>query len=141
MLKKNLCGFLICFVFIFVQAVGSIQAEEADILAETKQDMLVVAGLGGAGAILGLSTLSFVDEPKDHLKNIVVGGAIGVIIGVGVVAWMQASKSQNDFNSAAFAPSDRTFQTHSRLAWHRQNHDSLNERTASAPGANFLFSF
>ena len=40
---------------------------------------IVYAGL--AGAILGLSTLSFYGRPQDHLSNIAVGFAVGVIGG------------------------------------------------------------
>ena len=57
------------------------------------QDMSIVLGAGAAGAILGLSTLSFVETPSDHTKNIAVGGAIGIIIGVSVVILSQASRT------------------------------------------------
>lgn len=40
---------------------------------------IVFAGL--AGAVLGLSTLSFYGRPQDRLSNIAVGFAIGVIGG------------------------------------------------------------
>ena len=65
----------------------SVSAQQGgDILQETMTDMYIVAGSGLGGAVLGLSTLSFVEEPSEHLKNVIVGGAIGIIIGVGVVA-------------------------------------------------------
>ncbi len=57
------------------------------------RDMSIVFGTGLAGAVLGLSTLSFVDQPSQHTKNIAVGGAIGVVIGVAVVIFYQASKN------------------------------------------------
>ncbi len=40
---------------------------------------IVFAGL--AGAVLGLSTLSFYGRPQDRLSNIAVGFAVGVIAG------------------------------------------------------------
>ena len=73
-------------------------------------DAYIVGGSGVVGAVLGLSTLSFVEKPGDHLKNIVVGGAIGIIIGVSVVAWGQANKSRQnyDYRPSKF-PSRRIF--------------------------------
>lgn len=66
------------------------------------QDLSIVLASGLAGGILGLSTLSFVDQPSKHLKNITMGTAIGVILGVGVVVFSQASKNaivQDHFES------------------------------------------
>ncbi len=68
-----------------------------DVFKETFSDLTMIGYMGAGGAILGLSTLSFVDRPSQNLKNIVVGGAIGVIVGVGVVAWRQATKSQESY--------------------------------------------
>lgn len=78
-------------------ALAQDKAGADQILADTKADMLTVVGVGLAGAVLGLSTLSFYSEPKDHFKNILVGGAIGIIIGVGLVAYNQATKSRDTF--------------------------------------------
>lgn len=66
---------------------------------ESVKDISVVLGAGAAGAILGLSTLSFVEKPKDHTKNIAIGGAIGIVIGVGIVMFGQATKSQTTIMS------------------------------------------
>lgn len=51
---------------------------------------IVFAGL--AGAILGLSTLSFYGRPQDKLSNIAVGFAVGVIIGTGYTAYQAATR-------------------------------------------------
>lgn len=122
--------------------------EEEDIFEQTKNDALVVAGIGGAGAILGLSTLSFVDEPKDHLKNIVVGAAIGVIVGVATVAWMQATKSQKAFEGQGSLDLEdsKEFSTAMRSDWHTRNHYELGSNLAKTnslamPSVNFQFSF
>lgn len=57
---------------------------------------IIFAGLGGA--VLGLSTLSFYGEPQEHLNNISVGFAAGIIIGTGFAAYdAAASASNNDF--------------------------------------------
>ena len=105
-------------------------AQNDDPLLDTSmRDALTVVAMGSAGAILGLSTLSFVEEPKDHLKNIVVGGAIGIIVGVGFVAWGQASKSRDSYQQSfdeggegAFIPTD--YPTYARRSWHHEAHTS-----------------
>ena len=112
-----------------------------DVLEQSMSDIITVSALGGVGAILGLSTLSFVDEPKDHLKNVVVGGALGIIIGVGVVAFSQASKSQKTYKSAFI--NQPAFSTKNRLAWHTVTHRSLSAdvRKPARKFANFNFKF
>jgi hypothetical protein len=55
---------------------------------------IVFAGLGGA--ILGLSTLSFYGRPQDHLVNIAIGFAIGVIAGTAYTSY-GAATNPNDF--------------------------------------------
>ena len=47
-----------------------------------------------------VSTLSFVDEPSENLDHIVTGGAIGIILGVGIVGFMQATKSQEIYEQS-----------------------------------------
>lgn len=50
---------------------------------------IVFAGLGGA--ILGLSTLSFYGRPQEHLANIAIGFAVGVIAGTIYVTFRTAT--------------------------------------------------
>lgn len=69
------------------------EATEASIMDDSLRDISVVLGAGAVGAILGLSTLSFVNSPSKHLKNVAVGGAVGIVIGVGVVIFSQATRS------------------------------------------------
>lgn len=73
--------------------------EDIGILDESVQDLTVVVGAGAVGAVLGLSTLSFVEIPKNHFKNIAVGGALGIVVGVGIVIFGQATKSQSIVSS------------------------------------------
>jgi len=136
---------LSCFL---VMSHSFAQGEE-DIFEQTKNDALVVAAAGAGGAILGLSTLSFVSKPKDHLKNIIVGGAVGVIIGVAGVAWMQATKSQEAFKQQGGSMNyedSEGFTTAMRNDWHDRNHYELDANLAkdsasALPSVNFQFSF
>ena len=100
--------------------------------------LLKVAGLGAFGAVLGLSTLSFVDEPGDHLKNIVTGGAIGIIIGVGLVAFNQATKSKDLYDENA---SLDNFNHGSRVKWHTASSEYARLKSPKLNQVNFTFQF
>ena len=93
----------------FLLMASNLQAMERDvsIFEETKTDAYIVLGSASMGAVLGLSTLSFSSNASEDLNHIVVGSAIGIIIGVAIVAWRQVNKgpefyeknSQYDFPS------------------------------------------
>ncbi len=86
--------------FLFTQTILNpiYAAEEAgSFVDDSLRDMTIVLGTGAAGAVLGLSTLSFVEEPSKHMKNIAVGGALGIVVGVAVVVFSQATRS-NQFS-------------------------------------------
>lgn len=118
----------IFFIFTLVvtlssKAFAQDNAKDVEELVQgTKNDLLVVISGGLAGAVLGLSTLSFVDEPKEHTRNIIVGASIGIIAGVGYVAYSQAAKSQEmmygpaEGEAVKFNPKD--FNTYARSSWH-----------------------
>lgn len=109
----------------------------ASLVDQSLKDAMIVAGAGVGGAILGLSTLSFVDEPSEHLKNVLVGGAVGIIVGVGLVAYMQATKSESMYKGAA-VPSVE-FDTNQRLGWHQREHTKTVTMPASQVGYQFSF--
>ncbi len=112
-----------------------------DILQESLGDLSLVGGMGLGGAILGLSTLSFVEEPKDHLKNILIGGAFGVIVGVGVVAWQQATKSKGTYENHGLVPS-ADFGTSQRVAWQaKQTEKSFRKNAKNFPTFSYAFDF
>ncbi len=72
---------------------------------------IVFAGL--AGAILGLSTLSFYGRPQDKLSNIAIGFAFGVIIGTAYSTYKAASEPKDFYGlreaeSEGWAIADRT---------------------------------
>lgn len=104
--------------------------ENLDALVDgTKSDLLMVIGGGLAGAVLGLSTLSFVDEPKEHTQNIIMGASLGIIAGVIFVALSQATKHRDNIYSegfedeeeGAYLQSIKDFSTSERLVWHVNN--------------------
>ncbi len=111
-MKKVLC--LLLGLQLVLLAPASAQSE-ADFVKKTQDDIMVVSAAAAAGAILGLSTLSFVDKPSQHVSNIWTGAAIGVIAGVIFVAYNSAQKSQEELESSV------DFQTSERMAWHQDN--------------------
>lgn len=129
MISSRLSALLVIALSSLVLTISPVMAQEEKfaIIDESLQDLNIVIGAGVAGAVLGLSTLSFVEKPADHLKNVIVGGALGVIIGVAVVSVGQASKSKTLYYDAALHPE---FSTRDRLVWHEQNHLSHNNYAA-----------
>lgn len=90
--------FLKCCIFLLFFASSSWSQYQYDdqetpnysLADQTKGDMMVIAAAGVGGAVLGLSTLSFVEEPGDHFDNVLTGAAVGLILGVLYVAYRQA---------------------------------------------------
>lgn len=120
---KNLLIALLCLQLLIIQGAFAQETgnSEEDFVKNTQEDIVTVAAAGAAGAILGLSTLSFVDRPSEHLGNIWTGAAIGVIAGVVWVAYNSAQKGSEDLESEASVD----FNSHERVAWHQKNVSSL----------------
>ena len=104
----KICSFLTLFSALLIPALGHAQGyssyQNQALLDDAKIDIYTVAGSGMVGAIMGLSTLSFAENPSQRLKNIVTGGALGIVVGVAIVASSQANKSQNLFAVSAHYP-------------------------------------
>ncbi|HLE12092.1 MAG TPA: hypothetical protein VI754_12635 [Bacteriovoracaceae bacterium] len=124
--KINSAAKIILFLSFFILNQTSFAAmagkSDFNVLDDSMRDAQIIIGTAAGGAILGLSTLSFVDVPEEHLKSVVVGAAIGIILGVGIVVYQQAGKSQelylkNAGKQSSAAPA--TFTTPLRMAWHK----------------------
>ena len=90
---------------------------------DSMRDLLIVGGTGAMGAVLGLSTLSFVEEPSEHLKNIYMGASLGIILGVSYVAYTTANKEQELMVKAGKnAP---VFSTKDRVVWHKTEFNKM----------------
>lgn len=146
-LRKFLFKSLLC-AFVFSQSAASYAQADENLdmfVSDTKNDLLVVVGAGLAGAILGLSTLSFVEEPKDHTDNIITGASIGIIAGVIFVAMNQAQKTQNMMypGEEEYGLKDdyRGFGTKSRGQWHHQVHGEKLARSSSPYQLGFNLNF
>ncbi|MEW6056883.1 MAG: hypothetical protein AB1540_09735 [Bdellovibrionota bacterium] len=57
-------------------------------------DALETMGIAtGIGTVLGLSTIAFYDEPSAHMGNALIGAGAGLIVGLGVAAYLFAESS------------------------------------------------
>jgi hypothetical protein len=121
-MKKLFCVLLVMNV-VFSTAYAQ---EEGDIIKNTQQDIAMVAGAGAAGAVLGLSTLSFYDKPSKHVSNIWTGAALGIIAGVVYVVYDNAQRNSEDLISSR--PS-REFETAERSDWHLAHHSNLTSQS------------
>lgn len=125
--QKLLLGLLtLCFLTPTFAADAAAPADaesdsSSELVNQTVGDLAIIVGAGAGGAILGLSTLSFYEKPKEHWKNITVGGAIGVIAGVAVVVFLQATRNQSigDEEEARFKASP-DFDYFARKNWHQE---------------------
>lgn len=134
---------LFSFVFFSVATNSFAQEEDMDqFVSESKNDLLVVISGGLAGAILGLSTLSFVDEPKEHTKNILVGASIGIIAGVGFVAFSQANKSREMlYGPQGSFESRPKFETHARSNWHQEKFQERSNPIVAPLSFGYAFNY
>lgn len=126
----------------FAQEGGA--AGNSEYFEDSFRDISIVGATAVGGAVLGLSTLSFVDEPGDHLKNILVGAAIGIILGVGLVAYMAATKNKDLYeeNTLLIQPDQDThFATTSRMQWHSSKHNSFNQKKRDPSLVGYQFTF
>ena len=125
MYTKNFIFSLIIFILLPLNSFAQNNDNLDGLVDDTKNDLLLVVGGGLAGAILGLSTLSFVDEPKEHTKNIIMGASIGIIAGVAFVAFSQANKTQDMLYQDAYNGNTKDFDTYARSGWHYSESNEL----------------
>ena len=132
-MKKKFTLYLVAYLLINMPFLKSSFAQDGgmdELVKTTQMDLLTIAGAGAGGAILGLSTLSFVDKPSKHIPNIWTGAAIGIIAGVIFVGYNSAQRGSEGLQSS------REFNSFQRLVWHQQNNaDKLIKHT------NFLTDF
>jgi hypothetical protein len=93
---SSVFAFLIYLSFMTYHTIVDVYAQEEEqktFAQESFDDVSLIAAAGLGGGIIGLSTLSFEKYPRQHLRHVLVGGSIGIIVGVAIVAWMKATKS------------------------------------------------
>jgi len=63
-----------------------------------RKHLSTIVFAGVAGAILGLSTLSFYGRPQDRLNNIAMGAAFGIILGATFTTFKAATEPRHFYN-------------------------------------------
>lgn len=116
---------LTTLILLIIQPTATLAKDEASngLVDDSIRDMSIVFGTGLAGAVLGLSTLSFVDEPSKHTKNIAVGGAIGIVVGVAAVIFYQASKTTISKSEQLLPISAEQFASISKKEFQESHHE------------------
>lgn len=66
-------------------------SESANGLSGPRKQLSIIIFSGLAGAVLGLSTLSFYGRPQEKLSNIAIGAAIGIIGGATFTTYKAAT--------------------------------------------------
>jgi NhaP-type Na+/H+ or K+/H+ antiporter len=74
---------------------GGTQGQQPSLGPRKQMATIIFAGL--AGAILGLSTLSFYGRPQDKLPNIGMGLAVGIISGTIYTTYLAATRPKTYF--------------------------------------------
>ncbi len=133
---------LICFLLAFNFSLGAVAQDDSatadltndPVVKQTVSDVGLVVGAGAGGALIGLSTLSFYEKPKEHWKNITIGGAIGVILGVAAVVYIQATRTSTIEDEAEEEEEARLndvkhFSTVARTQWHQESRPSFDQPT------------
>lgn len=92
---------LLIFSLIFSGSISRSQdqSEEGPTAIEKygpRRQISTIIYMGLAGAVLGLSTLSFYGRPQDKLSNIPIGFGVGVIVGT-VYMTYQAAANPDEF--------------------------------------------
>ncbi len=119
----------------------SFASSAEDFVSSTQDDIILVLSCGLGGAVLGLSTLSFVDEPKDNTDNILVGASVGIIAGVIIAAYNAAGKSRDMFDDKSAKVKDsKFFATTDRKNWHLA-HNKFYQDKMTPDQVRFNFTF
>lgn len=118
-MKKLICALLSLSLVATAVNPAFAQESEDDLIKNTQNDIMLIAVAGAGGAVLGLSTLSFVEKPSKHVSNIWTGAALGIIAGVIFVAYNSAQKGSEDLQSSV------DFNSSERVAWHSENTEIL----------------
>lgn len=73
-----------------------------------RRQISTIVYMGLAGAVLGLSTLSFYGRPQDHLTNIPIGFGVGVVIGTIYMTYQAATNPSEFYRESSYQYNPRT---------------------------------
>ena len=123
--------YIFLLLTIFSQKVFSKENLLESTIKTGKSDLAVVGVSSGIGAVLGLSSLAFIDTNKKSTP-ILLGAALGGIVGLGIVAWGHASTPKPYYSE------NPDFNTELRRDWHEHKYsEHLPKSNLSAVTYNF----
>ena len=138
-LKKIMATLVLVITLTLTQSLAFSAEEPAGgMMDDSLKDISVVLGSGAVGAVLGLSTLSFVNTPSNHLKNISIGGAIGIVVGVGVVIFGQATRASSSIGQNEIPMNSEKFESLSKQDFTEYK---IAKNSDKIPSFDFHFSF
>lgn len=127
-MKTKCLSFLIMMLF-FDSAWAQYQSRTQPQAAPSwRRNTAVVLFSGIGGGLIGLSTLSFYGDPKEHTQNITTGALLGLIVGAGYLVYdsVPHSKPTRTYDYYGLFPSET---------------NKKPMRLASLPQVQFEFSF
>ena len=97
-MARLLIRLFIVFVLVVPQvSMAQIEGEREMVTVSPRKQLATIIFFGLAGAVLGLSTLSFYGRPQDKLKNIPIGFAFGVLGGVTYTTYQTATQPYQNY--------------------------------------------
>ena len=96
-LKKTLTFLVALTATIPLVFAQEMRTEGGDVFQRPLDDLILVGSMGIAGGVIGLSTLSFGGSSRQNLRYIVSGISLGIIGGIGWVAYNQALETSDDY--------------------------------------------
>lgn len=108
MMQKLISVLLCLFILTSMPAVAApkdnLAGNQSGLSTGPRKQVATIIFAGLAGAVLGLSTLSFYGRPQDKLPNIGVGFAIGIIVGAGFTTYRAATQPKEFYGTKPYDP-------------------------------------
>lgn len=123
--------YIFLIITLYSQKVFSKEGLLESTIQTGKSDLTVVGISSGIGAVIGLSSLAFIDTSKKSAP-ILMGAALGGIVGLGIVAWGHANSPKPYYSE------NPDFNTELRRDWHNHKFlEHISEPSLSAVSYNF----
>lgn len=98
---------IFCILVLCVSSLSVAQENGGENMMEKygpRRQISTIVYMGLAGAVLGLSTLSFYGRPQDKLSNIPIGFGVGVIIGTVYMTYQAATNPGEFYRQGEYQP-------------------------------------
>lgn len=86
---------------LIMDLVNSPRAAAAYKLSDAAETIGIATGIG---AVIGFSTIVFYEQPFSHMSNMLMGAGAGMIVGLGVAAYMMSSDEEDEISPEELLP-------------------------------------